>query len=109
MRPRGLGLRLISRQLQPLFALDGDKCPFVFSTTTTSGEATDIDASAFVFERALTLRDLIGLLLFALDLRKVGSESGSSSSCISSLIGAGGATRLFAAERVVGPKYPSRS
>lgn len=99
IRPKGLGLRLKSRQFHPgVVALEGDKCPF------------DIGGGAGVrggglAAAGLAFRDLMGLLLFALARLSSGLSSETlSSASTSSPIGAGDATRLLAADLVVGPK-----
>lgn len=99
IRPRGLGLRLKSRQFHPgVVALEGDKCPFdVVLVAGASGGG--LAAADFAF------RDLIGLLLFVLArLSSAISSDAASSPSISSPIGIGDTTRLLLADLVVGPK-----
>lgn len=107
MRPSGLGLRLISLQLQPGLAFEGERCPFIaFPFGVIGGGLFAEDATnAFAAVRPLTFRTLIGLLLF--DLALLNSALGSSSSPNSSSIGTGDVTLFFAADLVTGPKYPS--
>jgi len=109
IRPRGLGLRLMSLQLQPGLALDGDKWPLVafpfpFWRIGIGAGLANGTSEAFADVRP-DIRFLMGLRLFDLALRSSVLESVSSS--ISSSIGAWEATCFFFADRVTGPKYPS--
>ena len=104
IRPRGLGLRLISRQLQPKVppALAGERwpfvaCPFPFSSTGSSGMVEGLGVAL-----AVGFRILIGLRLLDLALRK--SPLTSPSSSIPSSFGI---AAFFLADLVTGPKYPS--
>lgn len=109
INPKGLGLRLKSRQLQPELALVGERCPFVVVpfkvigadfVVAVEGAVALAGVSAMPFFRAL-----IGLRLFDLALLK--SALISSSSPRSSSIGSGVPAFFFLADRVTGPKYPS--
>lgn len=135
IRPSGLGLRLKSLQLHPKDAagVGGDKCPlisgpfsatpFVFmaeieaaavvlavalsGTVAVSGLRVLVAAAA-VFEAFLGLNRLTFLVSRGLRLRvRALRNSGLSSSSKSSDTGCGVASLLLAADRVVGPKYPS--
>jgi hypothetical protein len=98
MRPSGLGLRLISLQLQPGLALAGERWPFVafpfpFGVNSIGaglGVAT-VATVAFAEVRLVIFLVFIGLLLR--DLALLNSALESELSSISSI--------------VVGPKYPS--
>lgn len=109
IRPSGLGLRLISLQLQPdPLALSGERWPFIalpFGTRFDWGVAASL-AVDFVVVRAAGFRVLIGLRLLGLAL--LSSALTSSSSSISSLIAVcAAALCFFLADLVIGPKYPS--
>lgn len=109
MRPRGLGLRLRSRQLHPvLLALEGERCPFVGAPFEVVAESFfDKEASVgFVSDKLLIFRTLRGVLLFDRARLKSGFESSSSSSTLSSIF-PGVLIRFLVDERVTGPKYPS--
>jgi len=107
MRPRGLGLLLKSRQLQPELALAGERWPFVsrgcpfsvgavdtiFGVRGVIGDVADVRPAILLFLRGLLLRDLA--------LR---STLESVSSSISSSIGAGDEAAFFFADLVTGPK-----
>lgn len=102
IKPRGLGDRLISLQLQPGLADVGERCPFdslPFPLVTGKGAGFVVLADV----RLDIFRVRIGLLLF--DLARSSSELKSSSSS-SSLI-EGEINPLFLADLVTGPKYPS--
>jgi len=112
MRPSGLGLRLISLQLQPGLALAGERWPFVafpfpFGVNSIGaglGVAT-VATVAFAEVRPVIFLVFIGLLLR--DLALLNSALESELSSISSIIGACCAIAFFLALLVVGPKYPS--
>lgn len=110
IRPSGLGLRLISLQLQAELALAGERCPFdAFPCPLKAAAGVD---SFFSVAGALpvllvglgNLRDLKGLLLllFVRALPTSPLESSSTSS-----IGACDATLFFLADLVIGPEYSS--
>ena len=108
IRPNGLGLRLISLQLQPEEALVGERCPFVVLPFGVIGRGFAVVVEAmfgFAGVRPEIFRILMGLLLFDLALRR--SALTSSSSSRSSFIGSGVAAIFFFADLVTGPKYPS--
>ena len=109
IRPSGLGLRLISLQLQPGLALEGERCPFVTFPfpmgVIGGGIVEDEDVVDFDAVKPDNCRTLMEFLLFDLALRNSALESSSSS--ISSLIGTCVAALFFFEDLVTGPKYPS--
>jgi hypothetical protein len=107
MRPNGLGLRLMSLQLQPGEALDGDRWPFdpfalPFTPFGDSGAGFAFGVGVVAEVRPVSLRVLIGLLL--LDLARLNSALESVSSSSSSVIGICAAVAFFLADLVTGPK-----
>src|SRR4051794_10989608 len=106
MRPRGLGLRLRSRQLQPvLLALEGERCPFVATPFVIAEESffDKEDSVGLASDKLLILRTLMGVLLFDRARLKSGLESSSSLSTLSSIF-PGILIRFLVDERVTGPK-----
>lgn len=102
MSPSGLGLRLMSRQLQPLFALVGDKCPFDCSAGSEA-VSKRVEACPLTFDIASDCRLRTGLRLFVrAECRMSSCEPLSSSK--SSCIGDGVTTLLLAADLVTGAK-----
>lgn len=101
MSPRGLGLRLNSRQLH---AVDGDS----FAGLNNASSCISGTPLGWALEFPLVLRTLTGLLLFGLGLLPVASvlESDDSSSRPSAMAW-GVFTRFLADARVIGPEYPS--
>ena len=110
IRPRGLGLLLKSRQLQPELALAGERWPFVSGRFPFSAAAI---ASFFgvkgVIDGLADVSPAIRLFLSGLLLRDLALRSTleSVSSSISSSMGAGDDDAFFFADLVTGPKYPS--
>src|SRR4051794_7985368 len=120
MRPSGLGLRLKSLQLQPVYiaGVGGKRCPFDLvaafsgrSPFVNGAEAIGVWpfatglAVGFVDVSLASFLVSIGLRLRVRALRR----SGLSSSSRSSSTGFGVVNRLLAADLVVGPKYDSRA
>lgn len=111
--PKGLGLLLKSLQLQPDFALVGDRCPFVafpFVLLVSSGRSLSVGLGDFFAALTVEVADfrrLRGLRLLVLDLsNSIAESSGSvSPSSIPSSMGSVCADNLFLADLVIGPKY----
>lgn len=102
IRPSGLGLRLISPQLQPR-AEAGDRCPFVSLPFGVKSPASFFFAGV----KPLILRCFNGLRLLVLALLRSAKVSSSGSASCSSLIAPCAARLFFFADLVTGPKYPS--